>query len=70
MHRLHGRGDAHDGSGIGTRMENAIPAMVRFDKCLRPYWHGILSRVHWSMHTGLQEGINNRIAYDILNDAY
>ena len=56
--------------------ESGIPALMHFAKCLRPYWRGILSRVRWPMHTGLVEGINNRIkvikriAYGFRNDAY
>lgn len=56
--------------------ESGIPALVHFAKCLRPYWRGILSRVRWPMHTGLVEGINNRIkvikriAYGYRDDAY
>lgn len=56
--------------------ESEIPALMHFAKCLRPYWRGILSRVRWAMHTGLLEGINNRIkvikriAYGYRDDAY
>ena len=56
--------------------ESGIPALIHFAKCLRPYWRGILSRVRWPMHTGLVEGINNRIkvikriAYGYRDDAY
>lgn len=56
--------------------ESGIPALVHFARCLRPYWRGILSRVRWPMHTGLVEGINNRIkvikrmAYGYRDDAY
>ncbi|MBO1853096.1 ISL3 family transposase [Pseudomonas aeruginosa] len=56
--------------------QSAIPALMHFAKCLRPYWRGILSRVRWPMHTGLLEGINNkikvikRIAYGYRDDAY
>ena len=52
------------------------PALMHFAKCLRPYWRGILSRVRWTMPTGLVEGINNRIkvtkriAYGYRDDAY
>ncbi|MGY4526937.1 ISL3 family transposase [Pseudomonas sp. TE21394] len=41
--------------------ESAIPALKQFAKRLKSYWHGILSRVRWPMHTGQLEGINNRI---------
>lgn len=56
--------------------ESGIPALVHFARCLRPYWRGILSRVRWPMHTGLLEGMNNkikvikRIAYGFRDDAY
>ena len=56
--------------------ESGIPALMHFAKCLRPYWRGIVSRVRWPMHTGLVEGINNRIkvikriAYGYRDDAY
>ena len=56
--------------------ESGIPALalVHFAQCLKPYWRGILSRVR--LHTGLLEGINNkikvikRIAYGYRDDAY
>lgn len=57
-------------------MESNIPALMHFARCLRPYWRGILARVRWPMHTGLLEGINNRIkvikriAYGFRDDAY
>lgn len=56
--------------------ESGIPALMHFAKCLRPYWRGILARVRYPMHTGLLEGINNRIkvikriAYGFRDDAY
>ena len=56
--------------------ESGIPALMHFARCLKPYWRGILSRVRWPMHTGLLEGINNkikvikRIAYGYRDDAY
>lgn len=56
--------------------ESGIPALIHFAQCLRPYWRGILSRVRWPLHTGLVEGINNRIkvikrvAYGYRDDAY
>ena len=56
--------------------ESGIPALMHFAKCLRPYWRGILSRVRWPMHTGIVEGINNRIkvikrmAYGYRDDTY
>lgn len=56
--------------------ESGIPALIHFARCLRPYWRGIISRVRWPMHTGIAEGINNRIkvikriAYGYRDDAY
>ena len=56
--------------------ESGIPVLMHFAKCLRPYWRGILSRVRWPMHTGIVEGINNRIkvikrmAYGYRDDTY
>ncbi len=56
--------------------ESGLTALVHFANCLRPYWRGILSRVRWPMHTGMLEGINNRIkvikriAYGYRDDAY
>lgn len=41
--------------------QSAIPALIRFAELLKPYRHGILSRVRWPMHTGILEGINNKI---------
>ena len=34
---------------------------MQFAARLKPYWHGIVSRVRWPMHTGQLEGINNKI---------
>ena len=42
-------------------LDSGIEALQRFALLLRPYWRCILSRVHWPMHTGQLEGINNRI---------
>lgn len=41
--------------------QSEIPALIRFSELLKPYWRGIISRVRWPMHTGLLEGINNKI---------
>lgn len=41
--------------------QSEIPALMRFADLLKPYWRGILSRVRWPMHTGILEGINNKI---------
>lgn len=41
--------------------QSQIPALIRFAQLLKPYWRGILSRVRWPMHTGILEGINNKI---------
>ena len=56
--------------------QSGIACLQRFAKKLSKYWRGILSRVHWPMHTGLLEGINNRIklikrmAYGYRNTEY
>ena len=55
---------------------SGTPSLMHFAKCLKPYWRGILSRVRSPMHTGLPEGINNKIkaieciAYEYRDDAY
>ncbi|OOH94766.1 hypothetical protein BMF29_03580 [Comamonas kerstersii] len=36
--------------------QSGIACLQRFAKKLSKYWHGILSRVRWPMHTGLLEG--------------
>ncbi len=41
--------------------QSEIPALSRFANLLKPYWRGIVSRVRWPMHTGVLEGINNKI---------
>lgn len=41
--------------------QSQIPSLIRFAQLLKPYWRGILSRVRWPMHTGILEGINNKI---------
>ncbi|PPT69266.1 hypothetical protein XthCFBP4691_20910 [Xanthomonas theicola] len=38
-----------------------MPALMHFARCLRPDWRGILRRVRWPRHTGLLEGIHNKI---------
>jgi transposase len=42
-------------------LSSTIEPLVRFAKRLSLYWRGILARMHWPMHTGQLEGINNRI---------
>ena len=42
-------------------LSSAIEPLIRFAKRLSLYWRGILARMHWPMHTGQLEGINNRI---------
>ena len=57
-------------------MESRIPALMRFAELLTPYLPGILSHCHYPLHTGLVEGINNKIkvikrmAYGYRDDAY
>jgi transposase len=53
-----------------------IPALIRFAELLTPYVSGILSHCRYPLHTGLVEGINNKIkvlkrmAYGYRDDAY
>jgi transposase len=57
-------------------MESGIPALIRFAELLTPYVPGILSHCRHPLHTGLVEGINNKIkvlkrmAYGFRDDAY
>lgn len=41
--------------------DSGIEPLMKFAKKLKTYWRGIVARVHWPMHTGQLEGINNRI---------
>lgn len=41
--------------------ESGIKPLVLFAKRLKGYLHGILNHCTWPLHTGLLEGINNRI---------
>lgn len=56
--------------------QSGVACLQRFAKKLSKYWRGILSRMRWPMHTGLLEGINNRIklikrmAYGYRNTEY
>jgi transposase len=53
-----------------------IPALIRFAELLTPYVPGIISHCRYPLHTGLVEGINNKIkvlkrmAYGYREDAY
>ena len=53
-----------------------IPALIRFAELLTPYVPGIVSHCRYPLHTGLVEGINNKIkvlkrmAYGYRDDAY
>lgn len=53
-----------------------IPALIRFTELLTPYVPGIISHCRYPLHTGLVEGINNKIkvlkrmAYGYRDDAY
>lgn len=57
-------------------MASGIPALMRFATLLTPYLPGILSHCRYPLHTGLVEGINNKIkvlkrmAYGYRDDAY
>ncbi len=57
-------------------MASGIPALMRFADLLTRYIPGILSHCHYPLHTGLVEGINNKIkvlkrmAYGYRDDSY
>lgn len=57
-------------------MESGVPALMRFAELLTPYVPGIVSHCRYPLHTGLVEGINNKIkvlkrmAYGFRDDAY
>jgi len=42
-------------------IESGIKPLVLFARRLKGYLHGILSHCNWPLHTGLLEGINNKI---------
>lgn len=42
-------------------MDSGIGPLVTFAKRLEPYLHGILAHCRYPLHTGIIEGINNRI---------
>ncbi len=56
--------------------ESGIPALIRFAQLLTPYIPGIISHCRYPLHTGIVEGINNKIkvikrmAYGFRDDAY
>lgn len=56
--------------------ESGIPALIRFAQLLTPYIPGIVSHCRFPLHTGLVEGINNKIkvlkrmAYGYRDDNY
>lgn len=60
----------------GRAVASRIPALVRFATRLCPYVPGIISHCRYPLHTGLVEGINNKIkvlkrmAYGYRDDAY
>ena len=57
-------------------MRSRIPALVEFARHLKPKLGGILAHCRYPLHTGVLEGMNNRIkvlkrmAYGFRNDAY
>jgi transposase len=57
-------------------VESGIPALIRFADLLTPYVPGIVSHCRYPLHTGLVEGINNKIkvikrmAFGFRDDAY
>ena len=42
-------------------MESGIQAIQRFAERLKPYLHGIIAHARYPLHTGIIEGMNNRI---------
>jgi len=42
-------------------MESEIKPLMLFARRLKGYLHGIINHCNWPLHTGLLEGINNRI---------
>jgi transposase len=57
-------------------VRSGIPALVTFAQKLKAYWPGILAHCRFPFHTGVLEGMNNKIkvlkrmAYGFRNDAY
>ena len=57
-------------------LASRVPALIRFAELLTPYVPGIISHCRYPLHTGLVEGINNKIkvlkrmAYGYRDDAY
>ncbi len=49
------------GHWYARAMASGIAPVMRFAERLKPYLHGILAHCRWPLHTGLIEGINNRI---------
>lgn len=60
----------------GWAVRSRIPALVAFARKLKPKLPGILAHCRYPLHTGVLEGINNKIkvlkrmAYGFRNDAY
>lgn len=46
---------------LAMAQTSSIAPLQLFARRLSSYWRGILARMHWPMHTGQLEGINNRI---------
>ena len=46
---------------LARAMESDIEPLVRFAQRLKAYLEGILAHCRWPLHTGLIEGMNNRI---------
>lgn len=57
-------------------LDSGIEPLMRFARRLEPYLEGILAHCQWPLHTGLIEGMNNRIkvikrmAYGFRDEAY
>lgn len=46
---------------IDQALASGVAALQRFAERLRPYLHGIIGHARYRLHTGLIEGMNNRI---------
>ena len=66
----------HQIGGYGWAIRSRIPALVTFAHNLKRKLPGILAHCRYPLHTGLLEGINNKIkvlkqmAYGFRDDAY
>ncbi|HEX7977052.1 MAG TPA: ISL3 family transposase [Gemmatimonadaceae bacterium] len=64
------------GAWYSWAVRSRIPVLVTFARKLKAYWPGILAHCRFPLHTGVLEGMNNKIkvlkrmAYGFRNDAY